>query len=244
LKKYNPEIKNALKILNPLTKDSEILRPSLVPSLLAVIAQNQNRAGEGGLKIFELANTYQPPPDKASLPDQRLSLCLAANSKSILQLKKILETVFVNLGTANYSFWQYSQYEAAIKIGGRKIGNLSYLNPKIQQKFNISGPTAVAEINFKKLIKTARKFKKYAPISKFPPIIEVITLTLPKKTRLGPVIGKIKACSKLIRKVEIRDTYQNNYTFRIRYQSSKKPLRSKDLKQIRSKIKNIHQQNN
>lgn len=51
---FNPE--SCLKIQNPLTRELEYMRPSLIPSLLKVIYDNQKNFE--GIKIFELSKVY------------------------------------------------------------------------------------------------------------------------------------------------------------------------------------------
>ena len=56
LEKTKPE-KEGLKILNPLSKDQELLRPTLLPSFLSIAAMNINR-GNMDLRFFEIGKVY------------------------------------------------------------------------------------------------------------------------------------------------------------------------------------------
>lgn len=216
--------KTQIKIANPLTEDAQYLRTSLIPSLFDVISKNKDQTAE--LKIFELANIYLPAKTKNNMPIQKPMLALASSSLKLLELKQIIELVFIYMNIVNYEFVQQENQKAQILVDNKSIGTLSK-----------QGLISYAQIDFKSLAESARKYKKYKPPSKFPSIIEDMTFKLPQKTNIGPIIDKIKSTSKLIKKVELHNTYKNNHTFRITYQSSKKSLASYDITDIRKTIR-------
>jgi len=76
----------------------------------------------------------------------------------------------------------------------------------------------------------------YSSQTKFPSQIEDITFVLPEKTRIGNVISQISQCSREIVSVELKEIYENSFTFRIEYQSMEKTLQNKDVDKIRNKI--------
>ena len=47
----------AVRILNPLNGDQELMRPSMLPSMLPVVLTNINR-GQKGLRFFEIGKRY------------------------------------------------------------------------------------------------------------------------------------------------------------------------------------------
>ena len=82
----------ALKLKNPLGKDTEYLRTSLVPSLMNVLKENP---GETVVHLFEVANIYLPKENE--LPEEQMTLTGVLkgyeyrNAKGILE--KLLEEV-------------------------------------------------------------------------------------------------------------------------------------------------------
>ena len=62
--------KKGLRIANPISSDQEIMRTSLIPSVLTNISKNQTNFEE--IKIFEAANVYIPK--RRGLPEERLRL--------------------------------------------------------------------------------------------------------------------------------------------------------------------------
>jgi phenylalanyl-tRNA synthetase beta chain len=93
-----------------------------------------------------------------------------------------------------------------------------------------------AVINLRPILKKAKIYPAYRPVSSLAPVIEDMTFTLPEKTNLGPVIETIKQVDKLIFGVNLIETYQQNYTFRVIFQSQTKALSSESVKPFRKKI--------
>ena len=93
-----------------------------------------------------------------------------------------------------------------------------------------------AVIDLEPIIKKARLYPQYQPLSAYPPIIEDLTFTLPAKTFIGPVIETIKQTDNLITSVILTATYEQNFTFTITYQSQTKQLSGELIAPIRKKI--------
>jgi phenylalanyl-tRNA synthetase beta chain len=225
LEEYGFDLNPVLKLENPLNRETEYLRPSLVPSLLSVIKENRGRGrGEEKLKFFEIANVYLSPPDKKRLPAAELHLTIVTTAE-ILTLKSTVELILKSLHTDSYRFEQKKATEAAIFIGEIMVGRLEQI-----------GAAATADFDFAKLISTARNFRAYVPVSEFPPLIEDMTFAFPQKTLIGPVINAIRKQSDFVERVKIQDEYKNNITFRVVYRSRRRSLGSEDIKPIREKI--------
>ena len=93
-----------------------------------------------------------------------------------------------------------------------------------------------AVIDLAPIINKAKIYPQFRPLSPYAPIIEDLTFTLPPQTNLGPVIETIKQVDKLIIKVELTETYQQNFTFRITYQSDRQQLAADLIAPLRKKI--------
>ena len=211
-------LKSHLKIKNALSEEWQYLRRSLVPSHLVALDQPTK-----DLSFFEIANTYHPKTN--SLPEERLELIISTK-KDYLFLKGILEVMFSKLHL-NVKFRPQKQ-KAAIHYKDKLLGII---------KPSGSDPEGhVAVLDLKPVLKLAKPYPNYQPLSAHPPIIEDLTFTLPEKTYLGPVIETIKSTHKLITKVKLTKTYHQNHTFNLTFQSQTKPLSDKKVAPIRQKI--------
>jgi phenylalanyl-tRNA synthetase beta chain len=226
-----------LKIKNPLTEDMEYLRLDLLPSLLAVVKENQNLAKE--LKFFELAHVYLPR--RRQLPEELLKLALIVPGDKFYQVKGVVEGLLQQLGINKLQFkittlepaWLE---QASVYAQGRLLGQIGYLNPKLCANFEIKDKIAAAYLDFDQIANLATRVKKYHPLAKYPPIIEDLSFSLNPQTTFSQLRKTIKATDKLVHQIELVDTYKNNLTLRIFYLDPAKNLTDKKVAQVRKKI--------
>jgi len=245
LKKTGFQPKNHLKITNPLTEDLVYLRQSLLPSLLAIIAQNQPLKPE--IKIFELANVYLPLASN-QLPEEKPRLAGIITPGDFSQIKGTVEAILEELGIRQIQFKPglsekissgkiFPQDQAAkLLIKNRPLGVLGEVEPLILRSFQIKNRVFAFELEFFQLAQLATTKKSYLPIPKYPAVIEDLAFTVSPRTLVGEIIQLIKAVSPIIQRVELWDSYQNTRTFRITYQSHQKNLSEKEIQVIREKI--------
>lgn len=239
--KFDP--KNHLKLINPLITDRAHLRLSLIPNLLEA-AKNNLRFFKT-LRIFEIDRIYVPNGQKQ--PTEKIMLGLVYfGKKAYLHLKGVLENLFNNWGIKPFFkpieqhelFWQTAK-SALIQDGQqRKLGIIGHLDPDILIKLNIDGELAVAEIDINQINTNAKSLKIFFPISEHPPIIEDLTFSLKPRVLIGDIMYYISQISKIIKNIELINTYQNNATFRITYQHPEKNLTNAEITTIRKAIIN------
>lgn len=213
-------------IQNPLTDDRVYLRRTLIPSLQEVLDQNPL---EKHLSVFEMAYVYQPQTDH--IPQQDLWLTLLS-SKPYRQVKGDVEALLAQLFLSQVEFQPHDyQHEkvtqsAQILVDSQELGQLHVLK---------NGRVAVA-LDMHMLTTLAKSHPTYQPIPCTAEIIEDLTFTFPQKTLIGPVMTSMQSVDPLIKKVELKDQYQQNFTFTIHYQDQGKNLSGEDIEPIRKRI--------
>lgn len=222
----------ALRLKNPLGSDTEYLRTSLKPSLIASVQENSQILST--LHFFEVSNIYLPHQNntKASinLPKENLILAGIIKNGKYRQNKGTVEYILDQLGI---------EYNSELKDGNDYLPNqriVVYSNKVLLGEYGNLDNAFYYEFEIKKLMNAAKTTRKYIEPSKFPPQIEDITFQLPDKTYIGTVINSMKSVSQLINKVELKDIYENNYTFNIEYQDKNKTLTDSEVEEIRNKI--------
>lgn len=243
LEKTEIEPKECLKISNPLTEDLVYMRPSLIPSLLTVVSENNQEK----IAIFELANVYLYQSDN-KLPDEALMLTGLLTGEKFYQAKGVVESILTTMGINNYQFEPYQLKQtfygkvfhpartAEIMVKNDSLGVVGEISPHVLARFGIKGRAVIFDLDFRELVKHASKAKKYTPLPKYPAIVEDLAFVVPPKTLVGEMFEEIKKVSQLIISVELIDSYKNIRTFRIAYQSPKKTLTDKEVEKIRKKI--------
>lgn len=220
-KQSNYKLSEHLKLQNPLTEDRLYLRRSLIPSLNEVL---KNNPLEKNLSIFELANVYHP--NKNDLPNEELKLTLMSK-KSYREVKGILEIIFQSLYLNEVQI-EYKQNGQQAKIYYQKKQNLGTITYHNEQ-------TAI-QLNWQILAAVAKKHPQYQPLPKTAFIIEDLTFSFNDKTALGAMIQDIKRLNNKIYKTELKDIYQNRYTFTIHYHDANNNLTKDKVEPIRKNV--------
>ena len=215
-----------LKLKNPLGPESEYLRTTLIYSLQKAAMENSGE--KEPFHIFEIANIYIPKSN--DLPQEKMTLAGIFANTNYREAKGIIESLLNELNIkAEFIQEELKDFipgqRVAIKTNGKEIGQLGNLEDETLIYYEFDAETLNRESN---------NTKKYTPIPQYPPQIEDITLSFSPKTRIGDVIALITDHSPLITKIELRDIYKDNYTFRIWYQDPSKNLTNREVEKIRN----------
>jgi phenylalanyl-tRNA synthetase beta chain len=224
----------ALRLKNPLGRDSEYLRMSLAPSLIK--AASDNLGNKESFHLFEMANVYIPK--RGDLPQEKMMLAGIFFKTEFREAKGIVEALLQSLNI-EADFLQNEQAHFApskyleIKCGGKTTGELGVLENE-----NL----IYWELDMRILQKVSRQSKGFTPIPKFPPQVEDITLSLPERTKAGAVLKTIRNSNPLVSYAKLTDVFKNSYTFRVHYQHPNKTLTNEEVVGVRERILNIIKQ--
>lgn len=225
---YEGPLANAITLKNPLSQDMTYMRNSLVPSILQVLKENSVRKE---IKIFELSNVYFKNNNLLPSETRMLAGAIKKEALSFYDGKGIVEELFQDLGIKSFSFKPISTggLGADVYIDKKMIGNIEMLEDNILD----------FELNFEKMLKHVSLKKNYVVISKYPPIIEDITIDINPITSYEKIVSTIKKVSSLIADISLIDTYKDRKTFRITYQNQEKNLTNEEVKPIRERIHTV-----
>jgi len=214
--------KNApsVEILNPLSKEQEVLRSSLLPSLIRTLSYNLDQQQES-INIFEVANIFTAKSDS---PIEELSLGIAlCGTKSffvkqglikdevtILHLKGILEGLFNRLGVKVYDFNSPGDNQINIIIGQQEAGFMLSLNEQTLNSFDIKNKQVVlAELSLAKLLSHINPGKKFTGIPKYPAITRDISFVVKDDVSVRELLAAIQPTgSSLLSLAKVVDYYQ------------------------------------
>lgn len=220
--------KDALKLANPLGKESEYMRTSLMPSLID--AAKKNTGEKEPFHLFEMANVYIPR--KESLPKELMTLSGIFANYEYRKAKGIVEALLLTLNiNASLEVEEKKGFRPSrmlvIKKGGKKLGEFGILevNNYIYYEFDLE-----------KLQSAYNPISPYTPLPKHPAQIEDITLVIPPKTKVGEIIETIDSSDRQVTKTVLYDVYKDSYTFRVWYRHPKKTLTNKEVEGVRKKI--------
>ena len=223
--------KHAVELNNPLGDQWQFMRPSLIPSLLEVLAKNINV--KKYLKIFEIARTYVN--QNGDLPRQDLILTVVINNVNFSQIKGYVENILEILerGVKWQKLFKDSplfdkDQSSQISITSQIVGTIGLLKRDLCDFFQVGSNVQAAQINLSSICSLPKITHAYKPIPKYPPVIEDISAIFSNATPIDEILGTIQKTSSLVKKIELIDIFtgrqigesQKSATFRLTYQKS------------------------
>lgn len=217
----------ALRLINPLGEDTEYLRTSFMPSLVA--ATRENSGEKNKYHLFELTNEYLPKTK--DLPEERLTLAGVFSGYNFRNAKGIVAALLAELNInvtfviEDAEFFKPNQ-RVIINSGKTTIGEFGVLETDnlFYYEFSVRG------------LKNTCKGKSYIPIPKYPAQIEDLTIILPQQTKIGEVINTMTLIDKRIASVSLKDIFKDAFTFQISYQDLGKTLTNEEVEVLRNKV--------
>ena len=243
VEKSNLNLENHIKIANPVSKEFEYLRTSLVPDL--VLAINLNSLSKK-VSLFEYNKTYFGPIGNSQ---EIYKISAIEKGGSYESIKGVVETILDKLNifdfdlkpyTLSNGFW-HPVKAAVIEKKDVQIGVVGEIHPKVLKNFETKEILHAFEIEVKVLNKLAGQCL-FKDLSKYPPQIEDLSLKIPTQTEIGKVMKIILNSDRHVSNIEFIDRFKNIYTFRLYYQHSKKTLNNKEVLRIRNLILNTLKQ--
>lgn len=212
--------KELAEIVNPLSSEQDILRPTLLPSLIKCLAYNLNQQ-QDYVNIFEIANIFSATgagvEEKLVLA---IALCgtnsfltkqgLVKEETGLLHLKGVLEVLFNKSGIKDFDFIKKEPGKISIILGAEETGFMLDLNSQALNNFDIKNKQVVlAQICLKKLFSQASTEKKFLSLPKYPAITRDISFLISQDVAVKGLLGLVKEQGlPLLYSAEIVDYYQ------------------------------------
>ncbi len=185
-------------------KSANILRQTLVGSLLGVLKTNLN-AGNMPCKIFEIANTFVPNQEQDDgLPIQKTKLALVCES-DFRDMRGVVEGLIRNIDRdaqiifkPDDVFW--AQTGARIIVNSQTIGTAGIVLEAVKEKFDFKdiSPCAV-ELEYEQLSALQRGAVEVKPLPKYPSIQRDLSIIVDDNIRWADIIEAVnnKAAAEL-----------------------------------------------
>jgi phenylalanyl-tRNA synthetase beta chain len=199
-----------VEIANALSRDQEILRPTLLPSLIRCLAYNVDQQQEE-VCIFEVAHIFTGGTNSVQEePVLGIALCGVSDQTTILHLKGVLESLFNKLGVKNFDFIRQDDNKINIVIGDQQLGFMLDLSQRILGNFDIKNKqVVVAEINLEKLFGQINLGRKFTGIPKYPAITRDISFLIKDNLSVKDLLVVIEVTgAPLLRQAKVVDYYQ------------------------------------
>jgi len=209
-------LRNTLKIQNPLGEDTSVMRTIALPSMLDILARNNNYHNKS-VKLYELAKIYLPTEGQI-LPREPKMLVLGTYGagETFFSLKGELEAVLTGLRIPKASFAAVKDNPsyhpgrcAMVSVNGVELGYMGQVHPLVAKNYGFDGEVYCAEIDFSKLIVLQLPEPTYVPLPKYPTVTRDLSFVCEEAVTVAEAEAVITgAAGKLLRKVSLFDIYR------------------------------------
>ncbi len=242
--------KEPIVIVNPMRKQENSLRTTLLGGMLKSINYNLNR-NNLDLRFFEIAHVYYR--DKNSFSERgAISLGASGGMDNFFYLKKVISEILNYLNIEGSSFKEEAKdnFGNALKVmvAKQEAGFIGKLDERLRKEFDLRQDLYFCQLDID-LLREAKKSTVYKPFSPYPAVSRDISLALAKSKKFSEVKKIIAACgSQYLEDLQIIDVYEGKdiskdhfaFTLRIFYQSKTQTLTSQEVdsfhKEIRDKL--------
>ena len=248
-----------VKIINSLSEDLNVMRPSMLPTGLECLAYNINRKNSN-LLFLEFGKTYSKIEDEYK-EVENLALYFTGNKNElnwnssskkldIYFVKGICHSIFSLLGLNNFRFEpaQNNQFDDCLTaLVNEKIVAIAGNVAKSQlEQFSIKQPVFFVCIDWQQLISlTADQTISFEPIAKFPQVHRDLSIVVDKKLTYQSVEDLVHSLQ-LSRLIDLRlfDVFENeklgenkkSFAISFTFSDKEKTLTDKEIDGMINKI--------
>ena len=206
--------RQSLKIMNPLGEDTSIMRTTVLPSMLEILARNYNYRNKAA-RLYELGRVYFPREDGMADEPKILSLGLYGAGETFFTLKGAVETLLDSIRAAGVQFVAETENPsyhpgrcARVLVQGEEVGVLGQIHPLVAANYGVDTDLYCAELRFDALLAAMGPDPEYVPLPKFPAVTRDIAVLVDAGVPVGALEGTISdAAAGLLREVSLFDIY-------------------------------------
>ncbi len=207
--------RRSVVIRNPLGEDTSVMRTTALPSMLEVLARNNNFNNER-LRLYEMATIYLPSDEEGALPAEPTSLTIGMYGDcDFYTVKGVAEKLCELAGVkAKYQAVRddatfHPGRCAAVYAGEDKIGVLGQIHPTVAANYGVDVPVYAAEIRVPALMAHCGGEIEYRPLPKYPAVTRDLSFVCDEELEVGRVEEVIRgAVGKLVEDIKLFDIYR------------------------------------
>lgn len=202
-----------LQTQTPLVRGANVLRQSLLPSLLSARRTNES-VGNPQIELFEIARVFWPQPEQLPLEEQVLAI---TSGRSYLELKGILEALLETLKIseplraepANCPQLADSA-SCRLYLGEQLWGFVGEISSALQQQMDLRHRCTAAEVRLNLLMEAAQLTPQYQPVAQYPAITRDVNLVVDEPVRWADVAATVwQSGGPWLELVQYRQTYRD-----------------------------------
>ena len=256
------EMASLIRLRNPVQADRGVLRPTLLPSVLEIAAENLKH--EAAVRLFENARVYLPSDDELPREANTLAVVLAGKREPLsrfdgsqgdldyFDLKGMLESLFKRLGLTGIAYqaidlpYLHPGRAAEIVVADRHLGLIGELRPDRAAAFGIEAPrVVVAEVDLDAILVIARPVSENVRVPHFLPVEQDFAIVITEGTPAADVEAALRdGAGPLATGVALFDIYRGpqigegnkSLAYRVTFTAPDRALTDAELGKVRDRI--------
>ncbi len=218
-------LRTSVKMLNSLSAQLNIMRPSMLETGLECILHNLNRKNNN-LKLYEFGKTYATAGIGSYIETDKLCLYITGltqeaswkhkdEKSDIYYLKGVAENILKLAGVDNYTISitpiKQMQYSLQIKQDKTLLISFGLVENAVSKKFDIKQPVYYIEVEWHALCSLASKQKSgYKEIPRFPAVQRDLAIVIDKHLPFEQVETAVaKAGVKKLQSIKLFDLFES-----------------------------------
>ena len=255
---------DAVRLVNPISDDTTLMRPHLLTGLLSNAADNVRRFIDD-VRLYEGGKSFGKSLVEGHFEEARLGVILCGKRlpgdwsgadapADFFDMKGVVEPLLLHLcaspvhvvPTRLRPFFEEGK-AADVLRDGETVGWFGAIRAELLAEFELPGPVFYAEIRLAKATASPPAPGRYAPLPKFPPVFRDLACVLPDAVPVGDVLSMVREVSPEVVEAGVFDIFMGekigegnkSVGIRVKLQSFDRTLTEAEVHSIHSKIVNL-----
>ncbi len=252
---------DAVRLVNPISDETALMRPHLLTGLLSNAADNVRRF-VGDVRLFESGKAFGKSLVDGHFEEPRLAMILCGKRLpgdwsgadapvDFFDMKGVVEPLLIHLcaspihvvPTRSRPFFEEGK-AADILRDGEIVGWFGAVRKELLSAYDLAGPVYYAEIRLRNATASPPPPGRFAPLPKFPPVFRDVACVFPTGVPVGDVIAMVRETAPEVEEAAVFDVFTGDQVgegnksvgIRVKLQSLDRTLTEAEVHSIHSKI--------
>lgn len=248
------------RLANPMSREIDVARPSLLPGLLDAVRRNL-RQGRSGMGLFEEGPVFGMK-DGHPVHERRWAVAMVGPVAGLswtgkpaeadfFRLKGALEAILDEIGIESARFEPVEQAgfhpgrTARVVIGDRTAGLIGEIHPALAEAWDVSGRLVVAELD-SEVLRSAMVTRPYRPVPRYPGVQRDVAVLVDRSVTHERITQTVAAAAgPLLRDITLFDIYRGeslgadkqSMAYRLTLQSDERTLSDAEATEVMDRVR-------
>jgi phenylalanyl-tRNA synthetase beta chain len=238
-----------IELSHPLVAEESVLRTSLRPGILKVLAHNAAHRNPD-VAVYEIGHVYRIPAVEQRLPDEHEHLGVALAGRAAPDAVRVWAVLADALAARRWRLVAdepaglHPTRTARIEVAGTAVGWVGEIDPDVASAYEVPGRVAWLELDLDVLLGLPHGDRPYSPVSRFPSSDVDLAFEVDDAVAAGDVERTLrKAAGHLLVGLHLFDVYRGaplpagtrSLAFRLRLQAVDRTLTDADVAEVRDR---------